>query len=206
MEVALVLFLAEPQPQYHSVHCKAFIKLLGMKAILTLFSWKREIHISQQLSLDSCRRKPIMLLENYKSNCFGEDRIGSLNTNVTLMWSLKKYLTKVSAHCWAVWVVTCLKLCKCRFSLSSAGMFRAWDIEAATSVIFHGLTRIAPAPKDCAAPANYTKKDAVSLIQVLWIQNFPNFKGVVTFLKSYFSTKIMSDVSKSYVKLSTRVK
>ena len=65
------------------------------------------------------------------------------------------YLTKVSAHSWAVWFVTCSKLSWCRFSLSSADIFRAWSIEAATSVIFQGFTRIAPAPRDCAAPANY---------------------------------------------------
>lgn len=32
-------------------------------------------------------------------------------------------------------------------------------MEAATSVMFQGFTRIAPAPKDCAAPANYNKAD-----------------------------------------------
>lgn len=65
------------------------------------------------------------------------------------------YLTKVSAHSWAVWVVTCKKLWSWRFSLSSALISKASPIDAATSVMFHGLTRIAPAPRDCAAPANY---------------------------------------------------
>jgi hypothetical protein len=66
----------------------------------------------------------------------------------TIMTLEHVYLTKVSAHSWAVWVVTCAKLCLCRFSLSSEDIFNAWPIELATSVMFHGFTRIAPAPND----------------------------------------------------------
>ncbi|KAF5800188.1 hypothetical protein HanXRQr2_Chr07g0313181 [Helianthus annuus] len=51
--------------------------------------------------------------------------------------------------------MTCMKLWLCRFSLSSEGISRAYRIEEATSVIFHGFTKIAPAPRDCAAPTNY---------------------------------------------------
>lgn len=71
-------------------------------------------------------------------------------------WTMQLiYLTKVSAHSWAVWSFTWSKLCLCRFSLSSGDIFKAWAIEEATSVIFQGFTKIAPAPKDWAAPANY---------------------------------------------------
>ncbi len=66
----------------------------------------------------------------------------------------EQHLTKVAAHSWDVWVVTCLKLCWCLFSLSSAGISNAYLMEEATSVMFHGFTKIAPAPRDCAAPAN----------------------------------------------------
>jgi len=34
-------------------------------------------------------------------------------------------------------------------------MFRALAIASATFEMFQGLTRSAPAPRDCAAPANY---------------------------------------------------
>lgn len=76
-------------------------------------------------------------------------------------WQIKlsdSYLTKVCAHSWAVCVVTCAKLCLCLFSLSSGFMVNAMKIELATSVIFHGFTRRAPAPRDCAAPANWNRE------------------------------------------------
>jgi len=92
-----------------------------------------------------------------------------------------EYLTKVAAHSCDVCVVTCMKLCWCIFSLSSAGIFKAWLIEAATSAIFHGFTKRAPAPRDWAAPANWHIQSIINVffcfsslfLKCIFIQN-PN--------------------------------
>ena len=62
--------------------------------------------------------------------------------------------TKVSAHACAVCIVMCVKFWRWRSRRSASGMVRASSSAAAMSFTFHGLTNKAPAPSDCAAPAN----------------------------------------------------
>ena len=72
--------------------------------------------------------------------------------------------TNVSAHACAVCMVMCVKFCLWRSRRSSSGIVSASSSAAAMSLTFHGLTSSAPAPRDCAAPANSLKTNTPAFL------------------------------------------